>query len=545
MRPPATVQKRFRDKLPAHRAESRLFFSDQQRQHAATLSPAMFTLGSWSQWLIVLGVLGVSVALVYIAWWALFADRSRGRRRCPRCWYDMAYSPGMTCAECGFTARKEKQFYATRRRYGVGLGAIIAATAFALFIIDQVNQNAWPSYLPTRVLLWMLPLSGDGPSSPYAEVVMRAQSNRLSEHEMQLFIERCASGDWRMRPCDDDWIVRYGDPIDAWRDGFVGNSALEAPLFAIPPRLDVNMREIWPAGVPVTASVQVRDWWPAGMECRIRATPHLPGATPLTFYRASDTRFLRSPFALQLPVPPASTTQIVIDFEIERRRLPTDVQATSASIMPNHQSETESSAHADAEPLSWEPVFATRVTLPIRIEGELAQAAKSVDDPLMTDAMKRVFARGAVRWSGGRSPVRINVGLYATNHPQFNDTAVGVRAELLCDGVVARRLNLWWQAGRNAPNHYGFEVNYENLDLLQHANNDDGRWQLRVTGDPLLALRAGEAAQYWAGEFTVPLHVRIDNDLAPPQQWWTDDSDDEDHVSTAADVGVDVDVVEP
>ena len=57
----------------------------------------MSILGDWVFVLAALAVLVVFASLVYMAWWALFADRSRNRRRCPRCWYDMAYTPGMTC----------------------------------------------------------------------------------------------------------------------------------------------------------------------------------------------------------------------------------------------------------------------------------------------------------------------------------------------------------------------------------------------------------------------------------------------------------------
>ena len=63
-------------------------------------------------------VLAVNAGAVYVAWWALFKDRSRGRRRCPRCWHDLDYTPGMTCGECGFVARNEDDLATTRRRWG-------------------------------------------------------------------------------------------------------------------------------------------------------------------------------------------------------------------------------------------------------------------------------------------------------------------------------------------------------------------------------------------------------------------------------------------
>ena len=33
--------------------------------------------------------------------WAMFGDRARGRRRCPRCWYDMSGATLLKCPECG------------------------------------------------------------------------------------------------------------------------------------------------------------------------------------------------------------------------------------------------------------------------------------------------------------------------------------------------------------------------------------------------------------------------------------------------------------
>src|SRR5687767_14253572 len=117
----------------------------------------MSTFGAWLPWLAIVGVLALGAALVYAAWWALFSDRARGRRRCPRCWYDLAYSPGMTCAECGYTPLSESQLHFTRRRYGVAVLAILAAVGLALLVNDRVDQRGFASMLPTQVLLWSLP----------------------------------------------------------------------------------------------------------------------------------------------------------------------------------------------------------------------------------------------------------------------------------------------------------------------------------------------------------------------------------------------------
>ena len=50
-----------------------------------------------------------------LLFWSLFRDRGRRKRRCPKCWYDMAGVPGLTCPECGRTS-KEKHLHRSRRR---------------------------------------------------------------------------------------------------------------------------------------------------------------------------------------------------------------------------------------------------------------------------------------------------------------------------------------------------------------------------------------------------------------------------------------------
>ncbi len=39
----------------------------------------------------------------------------RKRLRCPKCWYDMSGSPGLTCSECGHKAKHERRLRKGRR----------------------------------------------------------------------------------------------------------------------------------------------------------------------------------------------------------------------------------------------------------------------------------------------------------------------------------------------------------------------------------------------------------------------------------------------
>lgn len=88
------------------------------------------------EWLLDIGsyLIGMGLAFVVacaLVTWGLFADRSKGRARCPRCWYDMRGrregAEGLVCPECGHDARNERRLYKDRRRWrAVCIGLAIA-----------------------------------------------------------------------------------------------------------------------------------------------------------------------------------------------------------------------------------------------------------------------------------------------------------------------------------------------------------------------------------------------------------------------------------
>lgn len=90
--------------------------------------------------------------------WALFADRSRGRRRCAKCWYDMGGVPGLVCPECGKVAKTEKGLHRTKRRYGLALLALIVSMAPASVPTWRFfrAEEYW-AWTPRRLLIWSLP----------------------------------------------------------------------------------------------------------------------------------------------------------------------------------------------------------------------------------------------------------------------------------------------------------------------------------------------------------------------------------------------------
>lgn len=482
-------------------------------------------------WLWMAVVLTVNATLVYIAWWALFSDKSRGRRRCPKCWYDLAYSPGMQCPECGFKAKREKQFGRTRRRFWTALAAILAATVICVVASERATGRGFASYLPTRVLLWLVPYSSaNGPE--YRELLRRVGSRSFADAHLTALMKHCAAGDGHAKPTSDPWIQKYGMVIERWRHRLVENPAVENLLSELPPRVELTTQPRWPVGVSPRLQAQVREWWPHGMDCRVHVTPwvvlengqRVAAGEQRTFVRPARDVASQIPLTFEIPVIDPATTSIEIEFQFERRRNP-EVVNRAIARRNKLQFQDEDLPPTFEELPPWSPagtyVFSVNTRVEQPADAPLAPAAS----PELEAALRDVFQRGAVKWEGGPSPVRISIDAAQTADPQFADTAIGVVVELLRDGVAARRLNIWWLAGLagSADINYGFEIALEDLELLADANGEDGRWTMRVKGDVDMALRAGGGKSFWSGEFTVPLQVQVREGLAPSRTGWIEE----------------------
>ena len=94
--------------------------------------------------------------------WALFWDRSRGRKRCRRCWYDMAGAPTETqdlpaaCPECGRAHSKPKHLTRTRRRWvrAIVLGLVMVVGGYGLWVVPRVIEEGRPGLVPDAALPW-------------------------------------------------------------------------------------------------------------------------------------------------------------------------------------------------------------------------------------------------------------------------------------------------------------------------------------------------------------------------------------------------------
>jgi hypothetical protein len=170
---------------------------------------------------------------------------------------------------------------------------------------------------------------------------------------------------------------------------------------------------------------------------------------------------------------------------------------------------------------TWEETQNEAITVDVKLAGTLATTLQPSKNAQLEAAMRATFGQGVVKWTGGRSPVRVSFNrqqTYEVQEPQ--DIVIGAAVDIVHQGTLARRLELWWPVVPSAPDDVGFVVAYEDEELIKGANADDPGWKLFVRGAPEVALRAGAGATYWDGEFTLPLTVREIETIAPRKYWW-------------------------
>lgn len=182
-------------------------------------------MSGWNVLAWTLGVLGGVGVLV--AW---FQDQSRGRRRCPRCWYSMASVPGLQCPECGRTAKHEGRLWKTRRRKGLAaLFAVLCASGFATHWAAKSAKAGWPTVAPAWFLAMNYAALDDWGQAWVKEVDDRRGRGEFSAGELSQLVDAAASVALHPATTPADQ-ARAADFIATVTDGAVGFSTRLADI---------------------------------------------------------------------------------------------------------------------------------------------------------------------------------------------------------------------------------------------------------------------------------------------------------------------------
>jgi hypothetical protein len=483
----------------------------------------------------------VCAAGIGVTWWALFGDKARGRRRCPRCWHDLSGTPGRTCGECGFEAIDEPELFATRRRWPIAVSSVAFILAVAGWVRLTVLDGRWSSYVPDAALGVIVSVTpGESlPAWTLQEVAGRAAIGTLGAERTASMLESLAgtgvpipATDPRARTisalagCDPvEFAVTADDPQAVAAARTEARRAFEArratALAAMPTWLAVRTPAAWPRGEPVSASAWI--WAPGrGAEWRVRVSGG--DGTWLAGQSARWSDWVDRAFLLTLP-PPDADGRLATRIEVETRH-PDEAGALGP----------------------WRTDGAVEV---VRTLAPLdAGRPVPVDGGALREQAARAFSLPVTAWADDERPVTFAFDPRIADDAESKDgpLLMGVAVELLEGDAVRRRVEFWWSGDRRT---IGSEIVLEDLPALRRLRDrlrtgaaardtpadtprptdDDAvrpleEWTLRTTGLREVAMRnpgtwtAYPGARYWAGRVEAPAEGGFRDERAPLRRSW-------------------------
>jgi hypothetical protein len=461
----------------------------------------MASLFQWLAWMLVaIGAL--------LGCRALLGDRSRGRRRCPRCWYSMEGATGLKCPECGREAKSERQLFRSRRRWRWMLVAIpVLLAAPVVGVYPRAARNGWYSVLPLRMVVELLPIGGaNGDLGKELSARMGTGLRRggwmgpdLSESDRLLILRRCVEGNWLARPIDQAWRESYGMILKRSTFKFYSGAsagplvgpngepagdelaALVAKQAALPALLTLKTRPVWPEGMRVAVDAQIETWWPPFMLQYVDGTWSANGGAAKGKYAGSG----EIDFNVGLKGP------VTVDFDLD---IVQDDNKTPGHPHKKVQHETRRVSYTTVPTLD-----------------ELMPPASG---PAIDDLLKRGLY---LTWND----LGLDVDPRNLSGNGFDDVAFGVDAEIMHNGQVVIRQRIRWRgvgswAGTTMEGPR--DGDWQTIDKIMNEARGQSGWTVRLKPEPQWALYIMDAKRYWTGDVEVPMDWGDGSRRVPPQR---------------------------
>jgi len=457
-----------------------------------------------------------ATAMLWTLWWALFADRSRGVRRCPGCWHQMDAAVGLRCPECGRQTLREGDLLATRRRWPLAAASVLALVLGTVWLRVTIAQSGWWTLVTDRTLITILPWLPEGRDA--AEVRSHLRDRLLSGDTTREIGARILGiverGDASAPPGSDAWRSSHGVLLDALRMRWSApatppDDPLRVAAARLRPLIRIEAPDHWWPRRPLVLMARVESWWPRSVDVSLR----LDGVEGLPLEPSARERLRRTRWSRQEA---GSPRQRWGAFPVELGPLPPGEHRGTLDFEWTVLDTLRPGATSRG---------AVQVPVQVKVPQRDAPALASVDTPELAQVLERVFEPGLLLMPSDPPRFAFSYRPFETSSGELDHVAFGLVVQACQDGVPRRTLRVWWRGG-SARSLSGWEPPQEDLERLMQAD-ESAAWTLRVHGDPDLALRAApglgdvDATHAWTGSIERPLRVQRSPGDASSQPWRT------------------------
>jgi hypothetical protein len=388
--------------------------------------------------------------------WSLFADRARGRRRCPRCWYDMAGVPGLTCPECGRAHKSERRLTRTRRRRWTACLALLAILGgSAIILAPGIRRNGWRSILPTTVIIFMLPRAGA--DHQFDPVKLQWSTDGFAQ-EMAARVERGQVSSWQW-----SWALERTGVIRT-RSRWPKDLPLRVGLYPA----------VWIAGSETTAEITTLN------NAKVRQESGLSWDGTFEHYHRASEQFQA------VGMLPSNTRDLRLHVIVDGGRS----FGSIFSRKPQYH-------------------WSGPMTLHVRPVATPEEAITAVKGPSLDAAVKKALQVNVSTWNGSAGPTpERNLAIYIdrTKAPELRGIALGLTVDLLKNGTLLHTLKF---DELTDDGFTGSTMRAIATPDAFHTNTldpaDVPHWTIRIRGDAEASLREFDCEKYWAGQIDYPL----------------------------------------
>lgn len=459
--------------------------------------------------LLPLTLLAVAIS---IAAYALFWDRARNRKRCPRCWYDMIAVDGRRCPECGRQAKSGRALKRTRRRWRLTLLCLpLLIGGWILYRRPEIAARGWIAATPTSALI----LAQDLLERPKTQSKDDLSLLRLPDgpvlRELVFRVKQGQVWDWQT-----EWLIRRSSDFSLL-SLFM---RLEAERkYGLDTRTGILLRKRL-ATDWLEPGVTMRDRWPADIPVWVRIDPD-----GFVKFGGTDYQLRYVPEVAK----PNECTAILEGGRVIRgsRWLPDlDPDTTIGTLAPGDSSVQFRVEVSAIDPYARDGIAYPLTELDLHVPIRQVRSIDAILTPVQGHAIDSALLHGlhgsiSQRTDTGELKITLRASelLLQRLRVRFN-TALGLTATLYHGDTELASASYWTEPHKYRTDPLNPNWVLVSLPVVEHEptrywgsiersitreSEVCTHCSIKIRSNPVMALRHFEFDQYWAGEVELRL----------------------------------------